>query len=187
MYASFTSNGEVSDSGAHPPYPSAPVTKQLTGKAFLHGTQFYWDPPAWGQGSFLIMPNKHRPSASQGEKQTLAHNAERKSAPSPGSCLGRGLQLTAGQVNPWKMQGKGVESLHRWLQWVFSNSEVTLAPPCIRPALPLPNPPGSTSASVSCSPALLSCHPPTIPDLHTRLRGPSRHLELGREGAVHLQ
>lgn len=77
-----------------------------------------------------------------------------------------------------------MESLHRWLQWVFFHCEVTLAPPHIHLACPQLNSPGSDSDSGSCGPSLLSCHPPTIPDLHTRLGGPSRHLELGRGGVV---
>ena len=59
----------------------------------------------------------HGPSAGRkdamnverGEKQTLTHNAERKPAASSGSCLGRGLQLTAGQVNPREGAGEGCE------------------------------------------------------------------------------
>lgn len=44
--------------------------------------------------------------------------------------------------------------------------------------------PGLTQGfgSVACGPALPSCYPPTIPDWHVKLGGPSRHLEHGKGG-----
>lgn len=55
--------------------------------------------------------------------------------------------------------------------------------PSLRPlGSPRPNPPGQAPALSLAAPPY-SCHPPTVPDWHTGLGGPSRHLELGREGA----
>lgn len=63
-------------------------------------------------------------------------------------------------MNPWEVQGKGVESPHRWLPWVFFNGEVTLAPPRIHSPLPHPNSLGSDSGSVSLAPP---CSAVTLP------------------------